>query len=214
MAKDYYKILGVKKTDSKDTIKKAYRDAVKRLHPDVKGVDFDKRRFYEIQEAYETLGDEERRRMYDRSQEENAPARQRRNLWGEKIFPGGFAPFEDIFSRFGLRPVVHERGYNPGSRRIPHRVEVILNPDEALLGGEMTLQVPLNQVCTFCNGTGVFGLFSCPVCGGTGEIQQHFPVKITIPSGVEGGTILKVPFEDMDGYPHTLTVFIEIDWFA
>ena len=213
MAKDYYKILGVKKTDSKDTIKKAYRDAVKRLHPDVKGMNFDKRRFYEIQEAYETLSDEERRRMYDRSQEDIS-AQQGRNPWGEKIPPRGFAPFEDIFSRFDLRPVVHERVYNPGSGRTPHRVEVILNPDEALLGGEMTLRVPLSQVCPFCNGTGIFGLFSCPVCGGTGEIQQHFPVKVTIPSGVEGGTVLKVPFEDMEGYHHILTIFIRIDCFA
>ncbi len=202
MAKDYYKILGVKKTDSKDTIKKAYRDAVKRLHPDVKGGKFDKKRFYEIQEAYETLGDEEKRRMYDRNQEE-ATARPRRFWRGER--PSPFWQDPETFWRDRGRHAVPPRA---------HQATLRLTPEEAMTGGVLTLRVPLGDPCPFCVGTGVFGLFTCPVCGGHGAARQVVPVEISIPSGVQAGTVLRVPFEDVAGHAHLLFLKIEIAWFA
>ncbi len=211
MAKDYYKILGVNKTDSAETIKKAYRDAVKRLHPDVSGGEFDKKRFYEIQEAYETLGDEEKRKVYDRDR-----SRERGLKHGTRRRSDDFshfsASFEDLFTWL-------ERGF-PFSRQRPepdeitqHRVEITLSVEEALSGGEIDLEVPSEGPCPFCGGRGEKGFFSCPVCGGTGRKMDYSPVRVSIPPGVEDGTILRVPFAGGDGRRHTLLVFIQVDWF-
>ena len=64
--KDYYKILGIEKQATEEQIKKAYRKLAKKYHPDVVKDDPAKQeRMYEIQEAYECLGNEQRRRKYD-----------------------------------------------------------------------------------------------------------------------------------------------------
>ena len=64
MSKDYYEILGVAKTSSKEEIKKAYRALAHKYHPDKGGGSEDK--FKEINEAYYVLGDEKRKSEYDR----------------------------------------------------------------------------------------------------------------------------------------------------
>ncbi len=65
--KDYYKTLGVERNADEDTIKKAYRKLARQFHPDVnKGDKKAEERFKEINEAYEVLGDQEKRKMYDR----------------------------------------------------------------------------------------------------------------------------------------------------
>ena len=217
MAKDYYKILGVKKTDSRDTIKKAYRDAVKRLHPDVKGGKFDKRRFYEVQEAYETLGNDEKRRKYDRKQDTQSMEKRKGQMNGKTFFDR-VDPFEALFSQFGLWPTDHKRAEEisrPSAMgKTIHRAKIILTPDEAQRGGSLTLQVPITRSCILCDGRGMFGLFSCPVCGGRGEIPHTLPVRIHIPSNIQEGSTLKIPFEDSEGIQHILILFIEIDWFT
>jgi len=63
--KDYYEILGVEKTDDQKTIKKAYRKLAREFHPDVNHDPGAEDRFKEIAEAYEVLGDDEKRGEYD-----------------------------------------------------------------------------------------------------------------------------------------------------
>ncbi len=203
MAKDYYKILGVKKTDSKETIKKAYRDAVKRLHPDVNQGRFDKKRFYEIQEAYETLGDEEKRRLYDRdrSEETKSPINPREPFFGES--PSWWSELYEWL----------ERWHEPLSRRKSHsHVEITLSRAEAWEGGNITLPFPISSPCPFCGGEGTVELFPCPMCGGVGQITEHLSVQISIPPRVADGTILKVPIPRRTGTLHTLVVLVRVDW--
>lgn len=65
MAKDYYNILGVNRGASSSDIKKAYFQKAKSFHPDVNKTEGAKEKFAEINEAYETLGDEGKKRIYD-----------------------------------------------------------------------------------------------------------------------------------------------------
>ncbi len=210
MAKDYYKILGVNKTDSTEKIKKAYRDAVKRLHPDVSPGGFDKKRFYEIQEAYETLGDEEKRKAYDREQRRGTARRPARGVatpaWMSPPLEDLFAWMEgdDLFKRWQGRVDEHRR----------HRVEITLTGEEAYRGGEIDLRIPLEETCPFCEGEGRLGLFACPACDGMGRTVTYLPVRVTIPPRIEDGTVMRMPFTGPDGRRHLLVVYVQIDWLA
>jgi len=63
--RDYYKVLGVSKNSSQDEIKKAYRKLVKKYHPDVNDAKDAEQKFKEVQESYEILSDESKRKAYD-----------------------------------------------------------------------------------------------------------------------------------------------------
>lgn len=107
MAKDYYEILGVSKSASKDDVKKAFRKLASKYHPDKKTGD--EAKFKEISEAYSVLGDDKKRAEYDTYGRSYAgggnPFQQAGGGWGG--FQGGFNTqgFEfdlnDIFENFG-----------------------------------------------------------------------------------------------------------------
>ena len=85
--KDYYDILGVKKTDSSETIKKSYKNLALKFHPDKASPDKKKEyeeKFKEINEAYSTLGDEEKKKSYD-SGETKQQFTQNSNFGGENL---------------------------------------------------------------------------------------------------------------------------------
>lgn len=100
--KDYYKILGVLKTASTDEIKKAYRKLAREYHPDKTGGDEKKNRvFLDVNEAYEILGNEEKRKIYDEKKSDNSS-----NNKTQKQSESGFTPnfdmndFEKRFEHF------------------------------------------------------------------------------------------------------------------
>src|SRR5262245_50107925 len=184
--KDYYVLLGIPRDASLQTIKRAYRRLAKRLHPDA--AEFASTdAFRELQVAYETLSDADRRRRYDeslRTDGEAAPAR----TWSFLRPPRAQAL---------RRPV--RRGSLSG--------EILLRPDEAAFGGVLPLDVPLSASCSACDGTGG-DVFNCPVCGGEGKVERRLPVSLRIPRGVRDGTVFQIDVDDPAVTSVLLTVHI------
>lgn len=164
--KDYYSILGVSRDADQEEIKRAYRRLARRYHPDVnKGDREAEERFKEITEAYEVLGDEEKRRRYDLQG----------SGMGLSAFMEDFAdftsPFGGIFDMFFGRP-------SRASRQAPRRgsdlvMEVEIDLEEAYRGEEREVEIPRMSSCPQCGGSGLergYDLDLCPECGGDGNI--------------------------------------------
>jgi len=173
MAKeDYYKILGVNRDASEDDIKKAYRKMAMKYHPDKNPGDKQaEQRFKEAAEAYEVLGDEQKRQIYDRYGHEGLKSAGVR----------GFSSFEDIFSAFGdiFGGGIFDAffgGRRAGIRRGANlRCEVNITLEEVAKGIEKTIKLRRHDPCEQCSGTGVepgAKEVTCSTCQGRGEVQQ------------------------------------------
>lgn len=185
MAKDYYSILGVAKSAEEKEIKSAYRKLARKYHPDVNPNDkAAEAKFKEISEAYEVLGDPEKRKLYDKfgSNWEHA-----QNFTGGAGPEGGAhfeyrggAPggFESIFEQF-FTNMGHEQG-QPGMRATPSRdIEKVveLSLEEIDSGTKRTLTYQSPDACKSCDGLGVVtrnNAQKCPVCKGAGRVKTVF----------------------------------------
>ncbi len=190
MAKDYYSILGISKGASDEEIKKAYRKLAHKYHPDKKGGD--EKKFKEINEAYQTLSDKQKRSQYDQfgSTFEQAGAgggggagfggfdysdifrRASAGAGGIKFDfgdLGGFGDaFEDIFGGRREKAEVRFRGEDIS-------VDVEMTLEEAAKGMERELNIYLRSVCPICHGSGAAPgskIKECPTCHGTGKIRK------------------------------------------
>ncbi|HDP97589.1 MAG TPA: J domain-containing protein [bacterium] len=166
--KDYYIVLGVPRDCSQDAIKKAYRELALKYHPD-RPDSGDVNHFREVQEAYEKIGDAESRNRYDRELENEQP-----NL------NSFFSKNDPHFSR----PTQwNYRGAEWIFKQSDFDLEIILNRQEAQRGIVIPIQLPVNEACPFCDGTGLAMslFFSCPVCAGTGEIVSANEFYLNIP---------------------------------
>ncbi len=169
--KDLYEMLGVKKDASQDEIKKAYRKLARKYHPDLNpGNKEAERKFKEINEAYDILGDPKRRAEYDRLGHA---------AFGEEGFEGfrstgfgtdgfEFGGFGDIFSDlFGSG-----REFRSAPLRGADLVTRLnLNLEDAFRGVTRNITVTRDMPCTRCGGKGAEGFISCSGCGGTGSIS-------------------------------------------
>jgi molecular chaperone DnaJ len=170
---DYYEILGLSRNATDDEIKRAYRALARRYHPDSNGGDPDaEARFKEINLAYETLRDPERRRRYDVFGEDGT-----RGAGGPRTGNAGDAfGFGDIFDAFfGGDPFGNARGQS-GPPRAPD-AEAVVNLDlsQAAFGDTATIEVRLPVSCARCEGSGCepgTHPARCDVCGGTGEVRE------------------------------------------
>ncbi|KKB43596.1 molecular chaperone DnaJ [Bacillus thermotolerans] len=171
--RDYYEVLGVEKSASKEEIKKAYRKLSKKYHPDINKEAGADEKFKEIKEAYEVLSDEQKRAQYD--QFGHAGPNQG---FGGQDFGGFGGGFEDIFSTF----------FGGGRRRDPNaprqgadlQYTMTISFEDAVFGKETDIRIPKEETCDTCEGTGAKPGTSpetCSHCQGTGElnIEQNTP---------------------------------------
>jgi len=193
-ARDYYEVLGVKRTASQGEIKKAYRRLARKYHPDVNpGDKRAEERFKEVQEAYEVLSDAEKRKTYDRYgfYREGQPGPEPGGRPGG--FPGvdfdfsnaeeasGGRSFGDIFSELfgGRRSRPDARPAPEHGRDLEYHITVQFM--QAIKGTEAKINVTHREGCPRCGGSGsVSGsrTQTCPTCGGRGQIQQsHGPMR-------------------------------------
>lgn len=188
MPRDYYDVLEVGRTASAEEIKKAYKRAAKKYHPDVNREPDAETRFKEATEAYDVLSDDEKRRIYDQYGHDGlkgrgvAPDFTYSNVQDifESIFGGGFG---DLFGGGG------GRGRRAGPRRgadleYPLRLGFM----EAALGATKKISVPRRVSCTTCSGKGLKDGASpatCSTCGGAGQVisaQGFLRIRTTCPS--------------------------------
>jgi len=182
-AKDYYDILGVPKTSSKDDIKKAYRRLAMKYHPDMNkdNQKASEEKFKDISEAYEVLMDDEKRARYDQFGAEGVQSTFRTGGFDWSDFThfqdisdlfgnmGGFGSggslFDELFGRSQHRESLE-------GRSLRYDVEVSLRDVEK--GAEKEIRVPHTVQCKTCNGVGAKpGDFrTCPTCRGSGQVQR------------------------------------------
>ena len=226
--RDPYDVLGVSKGASDEEIKKAYRKLARDYHPDRNPDDAAaEERFKDVQHAYDTLSDPEKRREYD--------AGGRFANFGAG--GGGFtSDIGDIFST-----IFNRGGGAPGQQQIRGRdleTEVRLGFDQAMRGAEISVTVPKQSTCERCGGNGAApgttpvvcsrcggrgidsesqGFFSisqpcpqcggrgqvietpCPTCSGSGTTLQRKRYRVRIPAGVRDGTRIRVAGKGQDG---------------
>jgi DnaJ-class molecular chaperone len=207
--KDYYKTLGVERTATEKEIKAAYRKLARRWHPDANpdNAAAAEETFKEIQEAYEVLGDPEKRRKYDalgsdwkrasEEAEQQRRARSARNGSAGVEFDGdgfsseGFSDFFDaFFSGVGRRRTA-AGGLPLRGADLEGAIELTLR--DAYSGGTKTIALTLDDVCPTCGGTGVQQRrVICPVCHGTGRVATGKTLEVKIPRGVREGQRLRL----------------------
>ena len=178
--KDYYKILGVEKTATEDEIKSAYRKLAMKWHPDRNPDNLEeaKNKFAEINEAYETLSNPEKRQQYDN--------------------PSPFAdfggnPFMDPFGMGGFGPFGRRR-VDPNAPRPGESILLELNVSfmEAISGCTKKVRLYVEDNCGCING--------CEKCNHTGRIKKVVTLEVKVPRGCPDGQRLRVAGQGNRGY--------------
>jgi len=211
MAKrDFYEVLGVQKSSSREEIKKAYRQLAIKHHPDRNPGSKDaEERFKEATEAYEILADERKRSAYDQYGFAGL------NGMGQPTqqdFSTIFQGFEDIFgdvsgifdSFFGGGSS-RRRSSSRGQRGSDLRYDMEIGFLEAAFGVKKEVSYARAERCGVCKGTGAdkgSGRKLCPTCGGSGQVRRNsgfFSIASTCPSCGGEGEIIEKPCSECRG---------------
>jgi molecular chaperone DnaJ len=224
--RDYYEVLGVEKSASKDDIAQAYRKLALKYHPDRNQDDKSaEEKFKEATEAYEVLTDPEKREQYDQFGHVGADA----GFGGYgfdfdlndafRVFRRDFGGLDDIFEMFMGGPGrggriniyggrgTHEQSMKRPGEDIKYQLEITL--EDAADGLATELDLPRLERCPECEGTGAeegSEPTSCPECDGTGQQKQvrqmgftQF-ISVTTCSKCHGeGKIIKNPCKNCEG---------------
>ncbi|MBL9024742.1 MAG: molecular chaperone DnaJ [Myxococcales bacterium] len=198
----YYEVLGVEKGAASDDIRKAYRQAALKHHPDRNQGDPEaEQRFKEATEAFQILSDDQKRARYDRFGHAGVE--------GSMPDFGGdiFSHFQDIFSEFfgGARPGGGGRRRNGPARGADLRVQQRLTLQESFVGckREVSLRTPV--ACEACEGSGAKAgtkRKTCGACGGAGQVSTARGFVMftqTCPECGGEGSVVKTPCTECHG---------------
>jgi len=202
MARDFYQVLDVSKDASQEEIKKAYRKLARKWHPDLNpGNKEAEQKFKEISQAYDCIGDKEKRKLYDEFGQEGLRAgfdaekareykkwtsfqEARRQKAGQDF--GQYQSYEDIFgdlfgfrgAQAGSRTTMAARG-----RDVEHDMTIDLI--SALKGFQTELSMQMVKKCPECRGSGIdphSPMNTCPTCNGSGRLDvAEGPIHFTKP---------------------------------
>ena len=189
--RDYYEVLGVSKTATDEELKKAYRKLAKKYHPDANPDNKEEaeKKFKELNEAYETLSDPQKRRMYDQFGPDGpqgfggagGPFGGQNGYYSYTTSGfdgfGDFGDLGDIFSSFfgggfGGRT---SRTSNAPRKGADLNVHTDISFEESYLGTEKEIIITRNEKCSTCHGTGAkpgTSVVKCTMCNGTGQVKQ------------------------------------------
>jgi len=202
MAKDFYKIMGVSKDATQEEIKKVYRKLARKWHPDINPGNKDaEQKFKEISEAYDIIGDEEKRKLYDEFGEEGLRAgfdaekarqyrqwgsfqQQARSAGGQEF--GQYQSYEDVFGDlfgFGGGMAGFKTARAAKGRDVEHDMTIDLM--SALRGLQTEISMQMVKECPGCRGSGTdpsSRMSPCPTCGGSGRLNvAEGPMTFTKP---------------------------------
>jgi len=181
--RDYYEVLGVEKSSSKDEIKKAYRKLAIQYHPDKNAGNAEaEEKFKEATEAYEVLSDDRKKQAYDQFgfagvDGVNSPG-------GGHDYSSVFRDFEDIFgdmggifdSFFGGGSTGRRRSRGGVSRGSDLRYNLEIDFTDAVFGTSAEISYTHDVACKTCKGSGAAsgtGRKVCPTCQGTGQVRRN-----------------------------------------
>ena len=209
-ATDYYQTLGVSRDADEAALKSAYRKLAMQFHPDRNpGDNSAEQKFKDINEAYDTLKDPQKRAAYDRY----GHAAFTQGGMGHRGAGGGFGPdfgasmsdiFDDLFGEF----MGGARGRGGGQARfrgsdLRYNLEISL--EEAFAGATVDIDVPSLSTCETCSGTGAkpgTGMSTCSTCHGHGKVRAasgFFTIERTCPACHGRGEIMDQPCTDCGG---------------
>ncbi len=173
--KDYYKILGVPKESSPEEVKKAFKQLARKYHPDVNpGNKEAEEKFKEINEAFQVLGNADKRQQYD---QHGSSAFSQEDLSGFRNFSFNFDDlfsdfgFSNIFDMFNNRRGKEEYEYYEEGADLRYDLEITL--EDAFYGAKKRIEIPINETCKKCKGIGAEEkhLRECDKCHGAGQIR-------------------------------------------
>lgn len=211
--KDYYAILGVPKGAAEKDIKSAYRKLARKWHPDANpdNAKAAEEKFKEISEAYEVLGDPEKRKKYDalgsdwqRAARQAEEQRRYHRSYTENDFggfdfgtagagagPSGFSDFFDMFfSGIGRRQTTHSTGFARRGQDLETTIELSLR--DVYDGGKKAVALQVEDTCPRCHGIGTDNGRLCPQCSGTGRVLVTKKFEVAIPKGIGDGQRIRL----------------------
>ena len=169
--RDYYEVLGVSKSATDEELKKAYRKLAKKYHPDANPDNKEEAeaKFKEVNEAYETLSDLQKRRMYDQFGHDGP-----QGFGGGAGGPFGGGNYYSYTSSGGARTGSRQQARGP-RKGADLKMNLEITFEEAFLGVEKQIVITRPETCEVCHGSGAkpgTSVTKCPTCNGTGTVKQ------------------------------------------
>lgn len=206
--RDYYEVLGVAKTASENELKSAYRKLAMKHHPDRNpGDKAAEEQFKEAAEAYAVLADPQKRSLYDRFGHQGVNSAAGAGAGFDPSVFSDFGDFADVLgSMFGFGDMFGGTRRRGGPQRgADLRYDLEIAFEEAASGTETTIQIPRQENCDTCNGSGAAPGTSpttCSLCRGQGQVRRQqgfFTIATTCPQCRGVGRTVAKPCPDCRG---------------